>query len=143
MLGRLAGRLRRSTGPIRVPRPDDEDLVVLVGSTDDAVATSTVLESAAVSIAGPVVLRLLVFVPESGVDAAIESAALEGYAEVSTRPEDPRPDEPLVAVALARVQSVDARTVSQERSRCASLASRSGGHAVGWWVLDAPAESEK
>ncbi|MFC3241178.1 hypothetical protein ACFOJ6_00950 [Gordonia humi] len=126
-----------------MPRPDDEDLVVLVGSTDDAVATSTVLESAAVSIAGPVVLRLLVFVPESGVDAAIESAALEGYAEVSTRPEDPRPDEPpWPSLSLGCSRWMRERCPRSGRDVRASRP-EAGGHAVGWWVLDAPAESEK
>ena len=114
---------------------------MLVGSTDDSVATSSVLDAAGFAIETPAVLRLLVFVPASGVDAAIESAALEGYARVPARPDDPRADDGLVAVALARVQSVDARTVSQERSRGASLASRSGGRTVGWWILDVPAES--
>ncbi|MCF8611287.1 hypothetical protein L5G28_14135 [Gordonia sp. HY285] len=136
VFGRIAKMFRRGGGAGRVLSPEDPDLVVVVRSDDDAVATSTVLESAEFESASPVVLRHLIAVPASAVASATASAALEGYVATERLDDDPPAQPPLVPVALSRVQRADARTVSQERSRVASLASRNGGVGLGWAVLD-------
>ncbi|MGO3325479.1 hypothetical protein [Gordonia sp. (in: high G+C Gram-positive bacteria)] len=137
---RFARGFRRGGEQSRVARVDDTDLVVVVSSDDDAVATSTVLDAADFSSDTPVVLRHLIAVPESAVESAVASAALEGYVETAGLDDDPDVGAEFVPVSLSRVQRVDARTVSQERSRVASLASRSGGVSVGWAVLDVPGD---
>ncbi|GEE03377.1 hypothetical protein nbrc107696_38230 [Gordonia spumicola] len=134
-LGRLLGG-KRSSG--RVPAVDDQDLVVVVTSLDDTSASSTVLDDAGFSSSGPVVLRHHVELPPESVEAAVASAGLEGY--VRTTVDGLRAADGFVLIGLARVQVVDARTVSQERSRTASLASRNGGRTVGWALLDVPSE---
>lgn len=138
VIGRLASRFRRPGEKVRIPDVDDADLVVVARSNDDAVATSAVLDAADFESDHPVVLRHLIVVPESSVAAAVASAASAGYVETARLPDDPDVDPGLVPVSLARVQHADARTVSQERSRLASLASRGGGASVGWAVLDVP-----
>ncbi|WOC13705.1 hypothetical protein MP11Mi_28120 [Gordonia sp. MP11Mi] len=117
---------------------EDSDLVVVVRSDDDAVASSTVLDSVGFESASKVVLRHLIALPASAVESATASAALAGYVATDILADDPTVEPPLVPVALSRVQRVDARTVSQERSRVASLASRNGGVGLGWAVLAAP-----
>ncbi|WP_336790624.1 ribonuclease E inhibitor RraB [Gordonia malaquae] len=137
-LGRLFGSTARA---VRVPNVDDDDLHVIVRSDDDATASSTVLEAAGFDSDRKVVLRHLLELPETALDDAAASAALEGYSEGEVLPDDPAPSDGGLLLALVRVQSVDARTVSQERSRIASLASRSGGRGLGWALLDVPVAS--
>ncbi|MCF8604993.1 hypothetical protein L5I01_16685 [Gordonia sp. HY442] len=136
--GRMAGRFRRGRQQPRIAGVDDVDLVVVVRSDDDTAATSSVLDAAGFASEVPVVLRHLIAVPESAAGSAAGSAARDGYVETASLDADPDVDPALVPVSLSRIQRVDARTVSQERSRIASLASRSGGVSVGWAVLDVP-----
>ena len=135
VVGKLVDRFRRRGESARGIAVDDPDLTVLVRSDDDAVASSTVLEGVGFDDGAAAVLRHLLFVPSSAAEETAAAAAREGYVEGDPLSDDPEPDAGLVALAIARVQSVDARTVSQERSRCASLASRMGGRTVGWAVL--------
>lgn len=137
-LGRLFGSGSRA---VRVPSVDDEDLRVIVRADDDAVASSTVLTDAGFESDRKVVLRHLLELPGSAVDDAAASAALEGYSEGQLLSDDPKASDGAVVLALVRVQSVDARTASQERARIASLASRSGGRVLGWALLDVPPAS--
>lgn len=137
-LGRLFGSAGRA---VRVPSVDDDDLRVIVRSDDDTAASSTVLAEAGFESDRKVVLRHLLELPESALDDAAASAALEGYSAGPALPDDPDAVDGGTLLALLRVQSVDARTLSQERSRMASLASRNGGVGHGWALLDVPAVS--
>ncbi len=138
ILGRIGRLLRTSGSGERPPSVDDPELVVIVRCDDDTVATSTTLDKAGFSSGRTVVLRHLVEVPAAAVDATAASAGLEGYSVVGALAGDPAPEAGSVLLALARVQEVDARTVSQERSRTASLASRNGGRGIGWALLAVP-----
>ncbi|WP_132991588.1 hypothetical protein [Gordonia zhaorongruii] len=135
---RMVARLRRGDPSRRVPDVDDADLEVVVRCDDDVTASSAVLDRAGFGESRGAVLRHLLAVPGEAAPGAASSAAREGYQETTLLDGDPDAPDGMVLIALARVQAVDARTVSQERSRMASRASRAGGRSVGWAVLDLP-----
>lgn len=126
---------RRGTGR-PVLEPDDRRARPIGLSYDDAAASSTVLSGAGVDPERPVILRHLLWLPSGASESARGLAAQEQYVPGPELPEDPSAPAGLEPTVLVRVQRVDARTVSQERSRMASLASRHGGVSVGWAVMD-------
>ncbi|MGV9826179.1 MULTISPECIES: hypothetical protein [unclassified Gordonia (in: high G+C Gram-positive bacteria)] len=142
-------RLRRAvTGGQRASdetlTPDDAALIVVAESADDALASSAALDGSMWRPDAQSVVRHLLALPDAGVDAAATLAALDGYRPVAG-PDSGVPGEGglsglrapagTTVVVFARVQLVDAVHLSQERSRMASLASRHGGVALGWQIL--------
>ncbi|WP_298445044.1 hypothetical protein [Gordonia sp. (in: high G+C Gram-positive bacteria)] len=121
------------------PRDVSEELtraVVIAESHDETAASSTVLAAAGLIDPAERLLRLLVFLPAAQVPGVIERCASEDYVPAPALASDPLAPAGLVAVALARVQPIDARRVSQERSLLSSIAARVGGTVGGWAVLD-------
>lgn len=110
--------------------------VVLVESHDDVLSTSAVLDAVAGGLPAEALLRHLVFVPEAEAGVVAGRCAAEEYVPAPALPSDPPPPTGLVAVALARVQPIDAHRVSRERSLLSSMAARLGGTVGGWAVLD-------
>lgn len=109
--------------------------------TDDALASSAVLAEAGIGAAGTgepvaaVVVRHVLALPVGRVAAAADTARLDDYVVGQSRDGDPDAGPGLVPLVLERVLVVDARTLSQERSRMASLASRSGGGVIALVLL--------
>lgn len=137
-LGRLLSRLSSRT--VEGITPEHPDLVPVAQSADDAAASSTVLDAAeSFDPEAQSVLRHLLELPVRHVDEVLRLVGQDSYVRV--------PDAGLVGhglgcelVAVARVQTVDALHVSQERSRMAGVAARHGGQAVLWQVLQIPVE---
>ncbi len=115
---------------------EDDDLVVVAESGDEAQASSAALSSPSWRKDDEVVLRHVLILPDDRVAEASDIAALDGYLCRRLGP-DPADDSAEV-IALSRVQMIDAMHLSQERSRMASLGSRCGGEVVGWQVLQRP-----
>lgn len=129
---RLLGR----RSPATAPSVTDADLVLVAESTDESAAGSSVLGASAWRKTDQAVLRHLLALPVDEVEAASGVAAQEGYEPV---PVSPFPVQaPLIPVALARVQLIDAMHLAQERARMAGLAVRHGGTVIGWQVLQRP-----
>ncbi|WP_439029231.1 hypothetical protein [Gordonia terrae] len=138
-LARLRSRLRAGTEP--GPLSLDDEVVEVVGSEDDAVASSTALDASSWRPEDEAILRHHLEIPSERVIEAAGVAALDGYERVDDERWGPAPApraDGLVVLVVARVQLVDAMHLSQERSRMASLGSRHGGVARGWAVLQRP-----
>lgn len=145
---RMSRLLRRSVDELT---HDDPELVPVAGSDDDAVASSAVLDGADGfdPEAQSVLLHVLELPPDS-VGEVLRLVGQDRYERVPvsvtdevgvTNPEarsDGRGREGLEAVAVARVQRIDALHVSQERSRMAGVTARHGGRALSWTVLQVP-----
>ncbi|MEE4023212.1 hypothetical protein V1Y59_08995 [Gordonia sp. PKS22-38] len=124
----------------------EAELVVVAESDDDAAASSVVLDRSSWRPDDEVVLRHVLRLPASRLDDAVATAALDGYTSVvvdqratDTNAEPTGDGESgLVVVHLARVQTLDAVHLSQERSRMASLGSRHRGVVLRWEVLQRP-----
>ncbi|MCP2268942.1 hypothetical protein LV75_001429 [Actinokineospora diospyrosa] len=112
--------------------PDDPDLVVVAASFDDAEAASAALtRSSDLRPTDQAVLRHHLSLPADRVGEAAALIAQDGYVLREVLPFD---GGPVLAYAL-RAQVVTALECARERSRMASLATRLGGHALGWDVL--------
>jgi len=129
---RLFGRRIRSVplDPVRA------DLVVVASCFDDAEACSTALDRGArtppaLDPAAEVLLRHHLRLPASEVEDAGAIAGQDGYVLAG----EPAASDGQVDVLLQRVQVLDALHCSQERSRMAGLAQRSGGTVLGWDAL--------
>ena len=138
-LTRLRSRLRGGggAGPLGLT----DEVVVVAGSDDDAIASSTALEASSWRAGEEVVLRHDLEVPADRLGDAAAVAALDGYEVVDDDRwgSPPQPvDDRLEVLVLARVQLLDAMHLSQERSRMASLGSRHDGIARRWSVLQRP-----
>ncbi|MFT4086049.1 MAG: hypothetical protein QM658_02670 [Gordonia sp. (in: high G+C Gram-positive bacteria)] len=126
---------RRSGGGSSL-RIDDPDVRPMVGSYDDALASSTVLDDAGWTAGADGILRHLLWLPAGQVAEVASLAGLEGYVRSEhVVDDDPAAPDGLRALLLARVQRIDSVEVSRERSRMASLVSRRGGQVGGWAVL--------
>ncbi|WP_308221071.1 hypothetical protein [Gordonia sp. ABSL49_1] len=125
-------------GPVAPLSVDDADLVVVAGSDDDAVASSTALAESSWRPDDEVVLRHILRLPVHRSAEAVSIAALDGYVRVEQGGGSISGDDGHALVVLARVQQLDAMHLSQERSRMASLGSRHGGVALCWHVLQRP-----
>ncbi|MEO9327562.1 hypothetical protein [Gordonia aurantiaca] len=135
-LARLVSRFRggSAAGPLDL----SAEVVVVAGSDDDAIASSTALEGSDWRAEDEVILRHDLELPVDKIDAAVQTAALDGYERVDDDRWGPLPtaaDPGHEVLILARVQMLDALHLSQERSRMASLGSRHGGIARRWAVL--------
>lgn len=132
---RLRRLFRRPTEEIT---PDDPGLVPVAGSSDDAVASSAVLDAAETfDPEAQSVLRHLLELPSGQVEEVLRLVGQDNYVRV--------PDSGVLGhgpgcelVAVARVQQIDALHVSQERSRMAGVTARHGGQALLWQVLQIP-----
>ncbi|GAA4388420.1 hypothetical protein [Tsukamurella soli] len=118
--------------------PGDPDLVPVAESGDDSAASSAVLDAADLfdPRAQSVLWHLLALPPDT-VDRVLELVAQDGY-ERRPLSADDRARECSAGselVAVARVQTVDALHVSQERSRMAGVTARHGGAVALWRVL--------
>lgn len=139
-LARLTARLRggSSSKPLELA----DEVVVVAESDDDAVASSTALEGSDWRADDEVILRHDLELPSNRVQEAAELASLDGYMRIHDDRWGPLPDAAVAGhemLVLARVQTLDALHLSQERSRMASLGSRHGGIARRWSVLQRPA----
>ena len=117
--------------------PGRPDLIVVAASFDDAEACSEALLRPVGGAPLPdpareAVLRHRLELPAAAVPGVIAVAAQEDYRPLEPIPE---PVAGMVALALQRVQLVDALHCSQERSRMVGLAQRNDGNCLGWEVL--------
>ncbi len=143
MLRRVVARLgRRSSVELTL---GDPDLVPVAESSDDAAASSAVLDaSPGFDAAAQSVLWHLVVLPSRHVDRVLELVGQDRYQRVEVSADElarfawaERAGETGL-VAFARVQTVDALHVAQERSRVAGVTARHDGAALLWRVLQAP-----
>ncbi|MFT3715494.1 MAG: hypothetical protein QM774_05965 [Gordonia sp. (in: high G+C Gram-positive bacteria)] len=115
-----------------------EDADVLAECRDEALSSSSVLADAGFSERSDVVLRHVVFLRPEETDVLVGRYAADGYSPVSAIATDPAPPDGRVAVAVARVQTVDPVSLSRERALMTSAASRVGGAYGGWTILGVP-----
>ncbi|MDL9937367.1 hypothetical protein QSJ18_11485 [Gordonia sp. ABSL1-1] len=140
------GRLRSRWGGSDsvAPLSFDDEVVLVAGSDDDAIASSAALEASSWRADDEVILCHVLLVPSLRVDDAVAVGGAHRYTHI----DDDRwavlgvgavsDDAGVRQVVLARVQMLDALHLSQERSRFAALGSRHGGTAVSWQVLQRP-----
>ncbi|GAA4746749.1 hypothetical protein [Gordonia alkaliphila] len=122
----------------RVPRDVEVELVgarILARCEDEAAAASSVLAQAAIEGADELLLRHVAVVPGEAVEEFVRRCAVDGYVRAPALPSDPVAPDGAVAVAVARLQKIDARSVSAERALLSSMTARSGGAFGGWAVL--------
>ncbi|MGB3707512.1 hypothetical protein [Gordonia sp. (in: high G+C Gram-positive bacteria)] len=136
---RLPWRGRAMAPPL--PAIGDPTLVVTVSSTDETSASSTVLTEAGFTEQVPVVLRMVLSLPESAVDGVVARCAGDDY-RVDDSSRSPLGVETVAdaghaVVVLAQVMGVDALSLSRERAWMGSVASRAAGRVLGWAVLQA------
>lgn len=128
---------RGKTDSVEAPEVGDSGLVLAARSDDEAIASSTVLDEAGFSTLDPVVLRITLVLPAAGAPDVIARCALDGYLVDPSAVQISLDSDP-IPVALARVMTVDPVSVSRERARMGSIASRANGRVHGWEVLRAP-----
>ncbi|MDF0532003.1 hypothetical protein P0W64_16630 [Tsukamurella sp. 8F] len=135
----LLRRLARRRSEDLTPR--HPGLVPVAESDDDAAASSAVLDGSAGFVAdAQSVLWHLLELPPTEVDRVLDLVGQDRYERVQVPEADAvrataDDAEATELVAVARVQTVDAMHVSQERSRMAGVTARHGGHALLWRVL--------
>lgn len=129
---------RKRRARIRDPREELPTARVLVECHDETAAASTVLAGVDGIGADELLLRHVVIVDAERVAELVERCAVDGYVRAPALGSDPAALEGRVAVALARLQKVDAQTVAQERALLSSMTTRLGG-AFGSWAVLAPA----
>lgn len=136
-LGKLFGRF--SGRAVEETTPEHPGLVPVASSSDDAAASSAVLDAAPdFDPEAQSVLRHVLELPPGSVDEVLRLVGQDSYVRVAPDPADGAAAPGLELVAVARVQRVDALHVSQERSRMAGVTARHGGRAVVWQVLQIP-----
>ncbi|MCK0440991.1 hypothetical protein MUG78_16405 [Gordonia alkaliphila] len=125
----------------RAPRDVEAELVgarVLTRCEDETASASSVLAEAAIGGVDELLLRHVAVVPGDAAEEFVRRCAVDGYVHAPALSSDPIAPDGAVAVAVARLQKIDARSVSAERALLSSMTARSGGAFGGWAVL-APA----
>lgn len=113
---------------------------VLVECHDETMSASGGLAAAGFDRADEVLLRHLLFVPPGRHEPVVERCLADGYIEAPGLSSDPPVPAGTVAVAVARLQRVDARSLAHERAIIGSMTARHGGEFGGWAVLAVPEE---
>lgn len=129
---------RRSRKAVRDAAEELTRAEVLVECHDETVSASEALTGAGFDRPDEVLLRHLLFVDADRREPVLARCGMDGYVEAPALPSDPSAPAGRIAVAVARLQRVDARTLSQERAIIGSMTARLGGESGGWAVLAAP-----
>lgn len=111
---------------------------VLLECHDETVSASAALSAAGFDRDDEVLVRHLVFVAADRREQVLARCGMDGYLEAPALPSDPTAPDDRIGVAVARLQRVDARTLSQERAIIGSMTARLSGESGGWAVLAAP-----
>ena len=140
---RLRALFRRGNDTDALTSVDDERIVVVAESADEAVASSEVLGPSPWRSGRPAVLRHFLVVAVGREEDAVRIATLNGYVVGDGAAAPPGTTAVAgppasVTLAVAKLEVFTAVDVSRERARMASLASRHQGSVLGWQVLQLP-----
>lgn len=135
---RLRGFFSRGAAKDALTLVDDDRLVVVAESADEAVASSVVLDPSPWRSGEPAVLRHFLVFGGGRAEEAVRVAGFNGYQVITGAAGPPGTETAEDTVAFAKLEAFDAVDVSRERSRIASMASRHRGTVLGWQVLQLP-----
>ncbi|MFZ2238861.1 MAG: hypothetical protein WAV90_04885 [Gordonia amarae] len=135
---RLRAFFSRGAGKDALTSADDDRLVIVAESADEAVASSVVLDPSPWRPGEPAVLRHYLAFGGGRAEEAVRVAELNGYQVITGAAGPAGAEFPEDMVAFAKLESFTTVDVSRERSRIASMASRHRGTVLGWQVLQLP-----
>jgi hypothetical protein len=137
---RLRAFFTRGVGADGPSSVDDDRIVIVAESDDEAVASSIVLDSSPWRPGQPAVLRHFLKVADDGVEEVVRIAGLNDYqVDIGAAGLAGAGEQDGTGVlTLAKLAVFTTVDVSRERSRIASLASRQRGTVLGWQVLQLP-----